>query len=766
MDIKADNGEQRRFRHTAAVTAAVLCVVLLALAYAGFSVWSEYKQTIIDNQKQQMLLTAQSLADNLEVLIEEYRADLDGLSALAVRRMDSQGQPDWTVFEEYAAAHNSFVYDVMLEDAQGEITGSMKGHRITTTYSVTVVDDRVKLYQSRLDNGDIYLVLKMKTEGGAVSMVIDGMAYYQDLISNIRLGTNGYVVVKDSKGTILMHPEPEQWGIDVIYGRHGLYPDKDLDSLKNMIDRQNKGQEGISEYYSYWWTKPGAPRVKKISAYSPARVGKDFLVVSAVIDYDDLYIPIAEGFLKLSMVFAGVLGALILLGAYMFRLILQRRKDTEEIAYLTELNRLLEEMHRSEETIAHQQRLQIMGTMTGGIAHEFNNLLTPIMGYAELLMLDLDEDTEDYDNASEIYEASVKAKEIIQQISSLSRKNMETAFKNLDGERMINRALKMVRSVCPAHIHLDSSLELDGACILGNETQMNQVILNICVNAIHAIGRKEGGILVKGSIAERQELERYDLSAVPGTWSRYVRLDIEDNGCGMSGDVLKQIFDPFFTTKKGGKGTGLGLALVEQIIISHKGYIFAESVQGEGSVFHIYLPVNEQAGDDETRAEGNENRKSDKAARKGGTGTQKRDDDTKKGGNGAREKDQELKLLIVDDNPKVLGLLKKNFARLKIPAVTAMNFEEAGRLLEEQTLHGEQPFDAVAVEQYIEGYSAVDFCMSIQGKYPGLVKIVMADRVDKELAEARQRRIIDVYIDKPVSDTSILKALKSCLNIL
>ena len=100
---------------------------------------------------------------------------------------------------------------------------------------------------------------------------------------------------------------------------------------------------------------------------------------------------------------------------------LQRKKDTEQIAYLTELNRLLEEMHQSEEAIAHQQRLQIMGTMTGGIAHEFNNLLTPIMGYAELLMADLDEECEGYDSASEIYEASVKAKEIIQQISSLSR---------------------------------------------------------------------------------------------------------------------------------------------------------------------------------------------------------------------------------------------------------------------------------------------------------------------------------------------------------
>ena len=143
-----------------------------------------------------------------------------------------------------------------------------------------------------------------------------------------------------------------------------------------------------------------------------------------------------------------------MMALYIVRMMLQKQKDIEQITYLTELNRILEEMHRSEETIAHQQRLQIMGTMTGGIAHEFNNLLTPIMGYADLLMAELPEDSEQYESAAEIYEASVKAKEIIQQISSLSRKNMETAYKNMSVKRMLTRALKMVRSICPSNIKL------------------------------------------------------------------------------------------------------------------------------------------------------------------------------------------------------------------------------------------------------------------------------------------------------------------------
>ena len=113
-----------------------------------------------------------------------------------------------------------------------------------------------------------YLILRRELErGGSISIVIDAINYYQSLISGIRLGTNGYVVVKDSDGIILMHPEKKQWGIDVIDGRQEMYPTKTF-KLGSDGGKPEKGREGVLEYYSYWWTKPGAPRVKKISAYA------------------------------------------------------------------------------------------------------------------------------------------------------------------------------------------------------------------------------------------------------------------------------------------------------------------------------------------------------------------------------------------------------------------------------------------------------------------------------------------------------------------
>ena len=711
-----------------AFMAAVLAVVLFLFSCLGFSIWEEYKKTIIDNQKKQMLLTAQSLGDNLEIFIEEYEADLDSLCTMEAGNRRKGGHGKWEIIQEYVDSHSRFVYDVIVSDPQGAVLKSTKGFKVTQTYSVTEIDEALSFRQCRLDDGEIYLILRRELErGGSISIVIDAINYYQSLISGIRLGTNGYVVVKDSDGIILMHPEKKQWGIDVIDGRQEMYPDKDLSSLDQMVESQKKGEEGVLEYYSYWWTKPGAPRVKKISAYAPAIIGDGFLVISAVIDYNDIYIPVVEGFTKLALVFVGIMAAILLMALYMAKLIKQKKHDTEEIAYLLELNQILESMHQSEERIAHQQRLQIMGTMTGGIAHEFNNLLTPIMGYADLMMMELPEDSELYDSASEIYEASAKAKEIIQQISSLSRKNMETAYKHLNAAKIFRRALKMVQSVCPVNIKLTDELELSQECFLGNETQMNQVILNICVNAIHAIGHQEGTIKVSGRTAQAGELKQYGLSSVPGDWRQYIRLDISDNGCGMPDEILKQIFDPFFTTKKGGKGTGLGLALVEQIISSHKGYIFAESHPGEGSIFHIYLPVNEQKDGDEPDGELECNEAGEKL----------------------------LNLLIVDDNPKVLKLLEKDFGRLGIAVTACMSYEEA-----RNHLRGRE-FDAMAAEQSIGGRSAVDFCMSIQGQCPGLQRIIMTEQVTKEVLEAKQRKIIDDYIDKPVSASSILKAIRT-----
>lgn len=709
-----------------------LTIVIFALMYIGNGVWKEYRDSSVRNQKEQMLLAVESFSGRLEETIDKYASDVRSLWEISRSLNLEQKEALWDC---YVKEHSPLVRDIIIKKKDKTVFAVVPENDPQEVLSESRIDNRMYFRMVRIGNENRYLMLYYQTDTDeTISMILDGMAYYNTAIRPLNVGTNGYIVLKDKNGTLLMHPQPEQWGIDVIHGREKLFPGKDLTSLSAMIDRQKQGLTAVDEYYSYWWTKPGAPGVRKVSAYTPAWIGEDFIIVSAVMDYSDMYVPLESGAFKLLLIFVCALFTVLAAASYIFHLMLKSRKDSQQISYLTELNRILEQMHQSEETIAHQQRLQIMGTMTGGIAHEFNNLLTPIMGYAEFLMMDLPEDSDNYDSAREIYEASVKAKEIIQQISSLSRKNMETAFKTLDVDRVIKRALKMVRSVCPDNIELKENISLPGVTIVGNETQLNQVILNIGVNAIHAIGHEKGEISFSAKLLNKAELDQELPIGKEGTWDQFIRIDIKDNGCGMSPDVLKQIFDPFFTTKKGGKGTGLGLALTEQIVTSHRGIVNAESTPGMGSVFHLYFPAS--VPDKKSRFE---------------PAVQDALDIVRK--NLSDQFGEKISLLIVDDNPKVLRLLERNFSKRDIQVTCAMNFKEADQKLKNNH------FDALAIEQFIEGNSAVDFCMSVKNRYSEMLRLIMADQVDRELAEAKETNIIDNYIIKPVSDLDILKEL-------
>lgn len=698
-------------------------LILLAIILSvGCAIWDDYRDEIMQNQKNQMLITSEILAKNMELSLNEYRNSLRFLCSLEKIETDKTRK----IYRKYLEEKNGFEEEIFLENEQGNWINSVKGMQLKNPLFITKISPTEGIWQYENENQRKFMVFKQKLDDGQfLCLAVNEEQYYQQLISGIRIGTNGYIMVKNSTGIILMHPEPNQWGIHVIDGRKKMYPTLNFSSLETMIAEQCSGNKGISEYFSYWWGNPVLSRVKKISAYAPVKLGDDFLVISAVVDYDDFCTPVEAGFQKVSLLFIGALAAFTVLILFAGKLLFEQRQAMEKIIELRELNERLEEIHQGEEMLAHQQRLQVMGTMTGGIAHEFNNFLTPIMGYAELLMLELDEESDEYDNAREIYRASEKAKDVIRQIASLSRKNVETVYKSIPAEKLCSRVLKMIESICPSNVHLEKEITLQGEYILGNATQLNQVVLNICINAVHGIGKKEGQIVVRVNRAAKEELSKIpelENVHIAEVWEKYLHMEIEDNGCGMDADTLRQIFIPFFTTKKTGEGTGLGLALAEQIITSHKGYIFARSSLGEGSTFHIFLPAMEAKAEEDVIQD-------------------------------SRKK--EMKIVIGDENMKILQMLKKNFLRLNIQVFTAKEKKELLQLLEE-----EHP-QVLVVNERIEHGSGVNFCMSIYGKYPEMIKIIMADCFTREIVEAKQQNIIDGYVAKPVSDTTILEAVRN-----
>lgn len=701
----------------------VFGLILLAVVLSvGCAIWNDYRDKIMENQKNQLLITSEILAENMELALNEYRNNLRFLCSLEQAGTESLQ----SIYRKYLEDKTGIEKEIFREDRQGKRLGSVNGLLLSRPLFVTRISPEESVWQYEDTGGKKFMVFKHRLENGQfLCLAVDEEQYYRQLISGIRIGTNGYIMVKNSDGIILMHPEPEQWGIHVIDGRKKLYPELDFSSLEAMIKEQCSGNKGISEYYSYWWGSPVLSMVKKISAYAPVELGDGFWVISAVVDYNDFCAPVEEGFRQVSLLFVSALAAFGALMLFAGKLLLEQRKALEEIEELKELNERLEKIHQGEEMLAHQQRLQVMGTMTGGIAHEFNNFLTPIMGYAELLMMELDEESEAYDSAREIYEASEKAKDVIRQIASLSRKNVETVYKSIPAEKLCLRVLKMAESICPANVRLKKEIYLNGEYILGNATQLNQVVLNICVNAVHGIGKKEGQITLRAGCAPKEalkEIPELENVRIAEAWEKYLHMEIEDNGCGMDADTLRQIFIPFFTTKKAGEGTGLGLALAEQIITSHKGYLYAQSRLGEGSIFHIFLPVMEAGADKEAIRESQQ---------------------------------KKIKIVIGDENVKILQMLSRNFSRLNLQVFTAKEKSELLRLLDE-----ENP-QVLVVNERIGHGSGVNFCMSIQGKYADVIKIIMADCFTREIVEAKQKNIIDGYVAKPVSDTAILEAIRS-----
>ena len=467
-DMQWKSKEQRKKDRTRAMLAflALLFAVFLFLAGAGIKIWRQYRDVLMENQYEQIRTSARILSGSVETSMKEYIWDFRMLEEIRNENSDK------SLYREYLDSQNTFVNDLFWMGRDGKILSGIRGRKYRKPVLLSETDSGIEFYQMEDEKENRYIVLKEKeAEEEQLCMAVDEEAYYNKLISSIKVGKKGYVVIKNSQGRIIMHPEDEQWGIDVIEGRKEMYPDVDLSSLEKMVEEQKSGEEGISEYYSYWWTNPELPRVYKVSAYAPADIGGDFWVVSAVMEYDELYEPIKDGFLRIVFVAAGIMIIVFCLFLFLGKMFSDRKKSEAEITYLKELNSLLEEVHQGEEKIAHQQRLQIMGTMTGGIAHEFNNFLTPIMGYAELLMMELPEDSEEYDSAHEIYEASEKAKDVVRQISTLSRKNVETVYRQIPAQLLLTRAVKMVESVCPSNVRLVSRIEAEKTEILGNSTQ-------------------------------------------------------------------------------------------------------------------------------------------------------------------------------------------------------------------------------------------------------------------------------------------------------
>jgi PAS domain S-box-containing protein len=260
-------------------------------------------------------------------------------------------------------------------------------------------------------------------------------------------------------------------------------------------------------------------------------------------------------------------------------------------AVIQSIVRDITESRRLEAQLRQAQKMEAIGTLAGGIAHDFNNILTAISGNTELAKVMLDDDDPAQERLNHVLTASERASNLVKQILAFSRKTVAEKYP-ISISPIIEETAQLLRATLPTTIDIKLSLDQEAGPLVTDPTLIQQIVMNLCANAAHAMREKGGELKVELRQVELTKAESdLQTSLQPGA---HLKLTVRDTGEGMSAEVRERIFEPYFTTKEPGAGTGMGLSVVHGIVVSMGGSVKVESKPGNGSTFHVYLPIAEE----------------------------------------------------------------------------------------------------------------------------------------------------------------------------
>lgn len=393
------------------------------------------------------------------------------------------------------------------------------------------------------------------------------------------------------------------------------------------------------------------------------------------------------------------------------------------ISDITDQKKNEEEKNALTSQLQHSRKMEAVGTLAGGIAHNLNNTLFPIMGYTEMALEDAPDDSSLKKSLNEVLEAAIRAKDLIQQIIIFSGQDDEE-FETHNLSKIIEKSVNLISATTSGAIRVAKSLPPRPMPVLCDQGQINKMVINVCTNAFQSMERSGGVLNIRLEEAETRE---YIGAAPPG---RYARLTISDTGPGIPEDIIDRIFDPYFTTKPVGMGSGMGLAVVHAILEKHNGAITGKNNPDKGASFEIMLPI---VVDPEKQAPPTE----------AGSPSIGREN-----------------ILIVDDEAPILNMTKQMLMRLGYRVAA---FRDAGSALKEFK-RKIWDFDLVITDLSMPEMSGATFSEKIHELRPDIPIIICSGFAEPQVRRKTGAAGISAVLEKPVSKNTIAGAVREALD--
>lgn len=589
----------------------LLTIILLAMFLSIAKNLVDYTNYMIQSQQKDFLRLARSMTYGVGQFLDSEKTALDEYFFLDTNTTSWDSQSDWDeeyfqmISEVYLENMPDTRNQVLYVNETGEILMEVRNPQQTVFFEEAKyphpeeLGEKLVFGKALLAAENAYLVPIIKQISHeperCIVVMINMSEIYQYLDTAIQEEKdNGYVALKNPEGYILYHKNPSQIGLHMVRGRREKYPELNFDYMEQIEKLQAAGEEATYVYDSYWMIEdPPVKKRKKIVSFTPLQLDYEFWLLTLNLDYY-AYIDPLQRYMYLGLGFSFLV--FLVVGWMLFQLIRgqeNQRKMYLENRHLQEMNAAMDELNWERIQRIHAWKLGQVGIMTEKIVHDFNNFLLPIIGYTEFL-LEADNLTEQQrEDAQKILGYAEKASDMTRRLNQFGRQEqIEVSFGYIDFSEQISEWLDAIKLVCPAEITMDWGQIPQNVQVYGNATQLQEVIWNLCRNAMDAIKKKndstEGIIQVGCHVVKRSQIVESRFLSVQER--DYLEITVEDTGCGMNEVVIEQIFNPFFTTKKAEGGTGLGLGICHDIVVQHGGEIQVKSVIEEGSCFTVYIP--------------------------------------------------------------------------------------------------------------------------------------------------------------------------------